>query len=144
MANVTQLKRLLSKLRQRRYYLERKIEQTPKMLSACLILRYRVRGRRDFQSMKGIKEKPFGRSYAYLTYLEGGITKHRYVPKEEVGKIAKLTEPYRIYCENMAQVRSLNRRIVEVLERIGKMQKEEVKNCVQKRTKRIRKQKEAE
>jgi hypothetical protein len=74
-----------------------------------------------------------GKSYAYLTYLEGGVTRHRYICKDEIDKTAKLTEPYRIYCEKMALVRSLNKRILELLAKIGKIQTEEVKNHVKSR-----------
>ena len=118
MATINQLKRIVSKLGQRRYYLERGIENIPKMLPACMILRYRETGTRDFQSMEKRGKMSSGKSYAYLTYLEGGVTKHRYICKNEIDKMAKLTEPYRIYCEKMAQIRALNKRIVELLGRI--------------------------
>ena len=144
MATIIQLKRLVSKLSQRRYYLEKGIENIPKMLPACLILRYRETGTMGFQSIKKRGGSSSGKSYAYLTYLEGGVTRHRYIPKNEIDKIAKLTEPYRIFCEKMAHIRALNKRIVEMLDRIGEMQKEEVKNYVSKRVKRIGKKKTAE
>ncbi len=141
MATTIQLKRLVSKLSQRRYYLEKGIENIPKMLSACLILRYRKTGTRDFQSIEKRGKSPSGKSYAYLTYLEGGVTRHRYISKNEIDKIARLTEPYRIFCEKMAHIRALNRRIVELLDQIGEIQMEEVKNYVSKRVKRNGKKK---
>ncbi len=141
MATIIQLKRLVGKLSQRRYYLEKGIENIPKMLPACLILRYRARGTKDFQSVKEKSKLPGGKSYAYLTYFEGGLTRHRYISKNEIGEVAKLTEPYRVFCEKIALVRSLNRRIVELLDKIGENQKEEVKNYVSKRTERIGKKK---
>jgi len=141
MATIIQLKHLVSKLSQRRYYLEKGIENIPKMLPACLILRYRATGTRDFQSIKRRSKSPFGKSYAYLTYLEGGVTRHKYIPKKEIDKIAKVTEPYRVFCEKMAHIRALNKRILEVLDRIGEIQKEEVKKYVSKRTERSGKKK---
>ena len=141
MATINQLKHIVSKLSQRRYYLEKGIENIPKMLPACLILRYRETGTRDFQSIERRSKSPSGKSYAYLTYFEGGVTKHKYISKNEIDKIAKLTEPYRIFCEKMADIRVLNKRILELLDRIGEMQKEEVKNYVAKRVKRIGKKK---
>lgn len=141
MESITHLKCVLSKLRQNRYYLEKQIEQTPRVLPACLILRYRATGTRDFQSIKEKSKLPGGRSYAYLTYLGGGITRHRYIPKNKIGEVAKLTEPYRVFSEKMKEVRSLNRRIVALLDKIGEIQTEEVKNYVSKRVKGIGKKK---
>ncbi len=141
MATIIQLKRKVSKLSQRRYYLEKGIENIPKMLPACLILRYRATGTRDFQSTEERSKLPFGKSYAYLTYLEDGVTRHKYISKNEIDKVAKLTEPYRIFCEKMAHIRAINKRILELLDKIGEIQKEEVKNYVAKRTERIGKKK---
>ena len=138
MESISRLRHLLSKLRQKRYYLEKQIEQIPRMLPACLILRYRATGTRDFQTVKREGKLPEGKSYAYLTYLEKEVTRHRYIAKKDIERIAKLTEPYKIFCEKMAEVRSLNRRITELLDKIGEMQQEDVKDYVEKRVKRIR------
>jgi len=138
MPTIPRLRRLLSKLRQNRCYLEKHIEQVSKMLPACLILRYRRKGTRDFQSIEAGDELTERKSYAYLTYLEAGITRHRYIAKSEIGEVARLTEAYRMFCKRMQSVRGVNNRIVEVLAEIGKIQQEEVKSYVQKRVKRNR------
>ncbi len=135
--NINQMKHLFSKLRQWRFSLEKQVENIGNMLPACLILRYRARGTKDFQSLKKEVE-PGGKSYAYLTYLKDGITRHRYIRKDMIGDISKLTENYRVYCEKIARVRSLNRRIVELLDQMSGIKMEEVKNYVKRRTKRIR------
>ena len=140
---IIQLKHLLSKIRQQRYYLEKQIEQTGKMLSACMILRYRARGTRDFQSLKESGKLQDGKSYTYLTYLEKGVTIHKYIRKNEIDNVSKLTDSYRTFCEKIAQVRLLNKRIVELLDEVGKIQTEEVKDYVQPGTKRIGKKKRA-
>ncbi|MEW6558436.1 MAG: hypothetical protein AB1349_13985 [Elusimicrobiota bacterium] len=141
MEKIKGLKYVISKLSQKRYYLEKQIEQTPRILPACLIMRYRARGRRDFQSVKERSKLPGGKSYAYLTYLEGGVTRHRYIPKNKIGEVARLTGSYKVFCEKMKAVRSLNRRIVEQLDKIGKAQKEDVKDYVTKRSERVGKKK---
>jgi len=139
MPTIPHLRRLLSKLRQNRCYLEKHIEQVPKMLPACLILRYRRKGTMDFQSVKAGAELTEMKSYAYLTYLDAGITRHRYIAKSEIGEVAKLTEAYRMFCKRLQSIRAVNNRIVEVLVEIGKIQQEEVKGYVQRRVKRNRK-----
>ena len=139
MATINQIKHIVSKLSQRRYYLEKGIENIPKMLSACLILRYRETGTRDFQSIERRSKSPSGKSYAYLTCFYRGRNIYRYVPKNEIDKVEKLTSAYRIFCQSMQQVREFNRRLVELLDKIGEIQQEEIKDYVEKRVKRIRK-----
>jgi hypothetical protein len=131
----------ISKLRQQRQYAERRSEMTGKMLSACLIFRARLKGKRDLQSIKTIGSNIEYKSYGYLTCFYRGRNLYRYIPKNEIDKVAKLTESYRIFCQNMQQVRQLNRRMVELLDKIGELQQEEVKNYVETRTKRIGKEK---
>lgn len=121
----------ISKLRQRRQYAERRCEMTGKMLPACLILRSRAQGTKDFQSMKTIGPNIAYKSYAYLTCFYQGGNIYRYVPKKDIGRVGQLTESYRIFCQNMQQVRELNRRIVELLDQIGEVQMEEVKKYAQ-------------
>lgn len=127
----------ISKLRQQRQYAERRSEMTGKMLSACLIFRARLKGKRDLQSIKTIGSNIEYKSYAYLTCYHKGKNWYKYVRKEDIQGIGKLTENYRIFCQNVQQVRQLNRRIVELLGKIGELQQEEVKNYVETRTKRI-------
>lgn len=138
MATIKQLKWRLSKLRQRRYAVEKKCEQISKMLPASLILRERTKEGR-FRKASGGGKGIFG----YLTYLEEGTTRHRYVRKENLDEATILTGKYRDFCQRMAEVRSLNKEILRLLDKIGKMQSEEVSNYVKKRAKRINKKKRA-
>ena len=127
----------ISKLRQGRQYAERRCEMTGKLLPACLILRPRAKGRRDFQAIKAMSSDMEYRSYAYLTCFYRGRNIYRYIPRSEVDKVEKLTSAYRIFCQNMQQVREYNRRIVELLDKIGEIQTEEIKDYVKPRAKRI-------
>ena len=127
----------ISKLRQQRQYVERRCEMAGKMLPACLILRLRAQGTKDFQSMKTIGSNIAYKSYAYLTCFYQGRNIYRYIPKKDIGKVGQLTESYRIFCQSMQQVREFNRRIVELLDKIGEIQQEEIKDYVEKRVKRI-------
>jgi len=131
MPTIKQLKGRLSKLRQRRYMLEKKCEQISKMLPASLIMRERTKDgvfRKATSGGKGI--------YGYLTYLEGGTTRHKYVKKQDMATIKCLTDNYRNFCGMMSQIRSLNREIVKLLDKIGKMNSEEVTSYVKKGSKR--------
>lgn len=136
MVSIQQTRYLMSKLSQQRGFLEKQIVQLPEMLPACLILRYRARGTRDFQSTREFGKLPQGKTYAYLTYLEKGVTKHRYIPKDKMVELAKLTESYRSFCQKMQQLRQLNKRIVELLEKSGKGRQKDVYDTVEKETKR--------
>lgn len=131
----------ISRLRQRRQYLERKCEMTGKMLPACLIFRARIKGERGLQSIKTISPTVEYKSYGYLTCFYKGRNIYKYVPKNKIENIRKLTEAYRLFCQNMKQVRECNRRIVELLDKIGKIQIEEVKNYVKTTIKRNGKKK---
>lgn len=139
MATIKQLKWRLSKLRQRRYTVEKKCEQNSKMLPASLILRERTKEGGFQKATSGAGKGIFG----YLTYLEEGVTRHRYVKKQDMAQVKTLTGNYREFCRRMAEVRSLNREIVRLLDKIGKLQSEEVSNYVKKRAKRINKKKKA-
>jgi len=134
----------ISRLRQQRQYVERRCEMTGKLLPACLILRPRAKGRRDFQSIKTMSSDIEYKSYTYLTCFYRGRNIYRYIPKNEVAQVEKLTSAYRIFCQNMQQIREYNRRIVELLDKIGEIQTEEIENYVKTRTKRIGKKKRTE
>jgi len=131
----------ISKLRQQRQYAERRCEMTGKMLPACLILRPRAKGTRDFQSIKAMSSDMEYKSYAYLTCFYRGRNIYRYIPQNEVDNVERLTSAYRIFCQSMQRVREFNRRIVELLVKIGEIQMEEIKNYVKPRTERIGKKK---
>jgi hypothetical protein len=131
----------ISKLRQQRQYVEKRCEMVGKMLPACLILRSRVQGTKDFQSMKTIGSHLSYKSYAYLTCFYQGRNIYRYIPKKDIGGVGQLTESYRIFCQSMQQVREYNRRIVELLDKIGEIQMKEIKDYVKPRTKRISRKK---
>ena len=118
MATIKQLRWRLSKLRQRRHYLEKRCEQTSKMLSASLIFRKRTKE----GTFQRAERSGIGVS-SYLTYLKDGTTRHRYVRKRRLSEVIKLTAHYREFSLRMAQVRALNREIVSLLESIGKIQK---------------------
>jgi len=140
MRRIKRLRQQLSKLMQRRSYLEKRCEQVGKMLPACLILRRRIRGG-SFEAAGGVEKGVF----AYLTYLEGGITRHRYVRKVDLEKVLRLTRNYREFCRKMAEIRGLNRGILRLLEEIGEIQSEEVSRYVKKRAraKRVGRKKQA-
>ena len=129
MQSVKTMKGILSKLKQKRYFLEKRCERIGKMLPASMILRKRTQG--IFEKA----EYPGKGVCAYLTYLAEGVTRHRYVRKENLKETMYLTENYRKFCRMMAEVRSLNGEVVRVLEEIGKTQKTEVKKYVKKRVK---------
>ncbi len=80
--------------------------------------------------------------YGYLTCFYKGRNIYKYVPQNEIDKVRKLTEAYRLFCQNMKEVREVNRRIVELLDEIGEIQisLEETKRYVESRTKRNGKQ----
>ena len=124
------LRLMLSKLRQQRHYLEKSCERTGKLLPVSVILRWRKKGTKDFQSIKreGKEiEQEEGKVYSYMTYLEGGITRHRYIRKDELDKVLPKAKGYQRFSRDMAKIRYLNRKIVGMLESIGKIQMEEVK-----------------
>ncbi|MEW6609634.1 MAG: hypothetical protein AB1414_19675 [bacterium] len=131
----------ISKLRQRRQYVERRCEMTGKMLPACLIFRARVKGERELQSIKTISSNIEYKGYGYLSCFYKGRNIYKYVPRDEIENVGRLTESYRIFYQNMKEVRGLNRRIVELLDKIGEIQTEGVKNYVKPRTKRVGKKK---
>lgn len=141
MVSINRLRLMLSKLNQQRYYLEKSCEKIGKMLPVCVIFRWRKRGTRDFQSTKA-ESKPAkqeeGKVYSYMTYLKEGITRHRYIRKEDADKIIPKAGEYQRFCKNMAQIRHLNKRIVELLDKIGEIQMEEVKKHVKEKKKRRR------
>lgn len=135
MVSVLKLRQLLSQIRQKRHNLEKHVEQIPKMLPACLIMRYRQRNSKKYESLKKIGRGTAVKSYAYLTFLEGGVNRHRYVAKEKIGEVARLTQSFLRYSQAMKQIRFFNKRIVELLDKIGKIQTEEIKKYVSKKTK---------
>jgi hypothetical protein len=114
----------ISQLRQKRYSAERRCETIGKMLAACLIFRPRVKGTRDFQPMKTISSDKEYKNYAYLTCYYKRKNWYRYVRKQEQDEIEKLTDKYRVFSQSIAEVRSLNKSIVEVLEKVGQIQEE--------------------
>ena len=130
MATIGQLRYLLSQLRQKRHFLEKRIEQIPRMLPACLILRYRQRHSRSYESIKKLARGAVVKSYAYLTFVEAGQNRHRYVQQGKIGEVAQLTEAYKSYSRQMQQIRQLNKRIVELLDTIAALQTLEVKDYV--------------
>ena len=138
MATIKQMQYIVSQLRQKRYYLEQKVANVASMLSACMILRYRQKHSRSYESIKKIKKGTEVKSYAYLTFIEAGKTRHLYIPKEKIGETAKLTEAYKTYSWQMKQIRQLNKRIVEELENIARKQTKEVKDYGFKKQSRIR------
>ncbi|MEW6556401.1 MAG: hypothetical protein AB1349_03500 [Elusimicrobiota bacterium] len=117
----------ISKLRQRRQYAERRCEMTGRMLPACLIFRARVKGQKVLQSIKTISPNVEYKDYGYLTCFYKGRNIYKYVPQNEIENVKKLTEAYRLFCQNIQQVRELNKRIVELLDQIGEIQMEEIK-----------------
>lgn len=124
------LRLMLSKLRQQRHYLEKSCERAGKLLPVSVILRWRKKGTRDFQPIKkeGKEvEQEEGKIYSYMTYLEGGVTRHRYIRKDELDKVLPKAKGYQRFSRDMAKIRYLNRKIVGMLEHIGKIQMEEVK-----------------
>ena len=137
MATIKQLKWLLSKLRQQRYYIEKNCERIREMLPVCLIFRWRKRGTKDFQSTRALSsadvKRREGKVYSYITYAEKGITRHRYVRKEDKDEIIHLSGEYDKFIKNMAKIRSLNQRIVSILDEIGTIQMKEVKEYVKTR-----------
>ncbi len=141
MVNTGKLKFLLSKLKQQRHYLEKSCERAGKMLPVSVILRWRKKGTRDFQSTKeGGKEieQEEGKVYSYMTYLEGGVTRHRYIRKEELDKVLPKAKGYQRFSRDMAKIRYLNRRVVGILEQIGEIQMEEVKRDVKEKKRKRR------
>ena len=109
--------------------LEKRCERIGEMLPTSMILRKRTK-EGGFEKV----EYPGKGVCAYLTYLEGGVTRHRYVRKDNLKEAMTVTENYRKFSGMMTEVRSLNREVVRVLEEIGKTQKQEVKKYVRKRT----------
>ena len=130
MQSVKTMKGILSGLRQKRYSLEKRCEKIGKMLPASMILRKKTK-ERGYEKV----EYPGKGVCAYLTYLDRGVTRHKYVRKDNLKETMVLTENYRKFCRMMAEVRSLNGEVVRVLDEIGKTRKEEVKKYVKKRVK---------
>lgn len=141
MDKIGKLRFMLSKLRQQRHYLEKSCERADKMLPVSVILRWRKKGTRDFQSIKRegkeVKQEE-GKIYSYMTYLEGGVTRHRYIRKSELDKVLPKAREHQKFSSNMAKIRYLNRRVVGILEQIGKIQMEEVKRDVKEKKRKRR------
>jgi len=111
MQNIKQKEEILSRLRQKRYFLEKRCERIGEMLPASMILRKRTK-EGGFEKVEYLGKGVC----AYLTYLADGVTRHKYVRKDNLKEAMTLTENYRKFCKMMAQVRGLNREVVRVLE----------------------------
>lgn len=119
MTTVDAIRNQLSRMRQRRYVLEKQIEHIGRMLTASMILRYRQKGSKKYESIKKIKKGAEVKTYAYLSYLEDGKAKHKYIVKEKIGEVSKMTESYLKYSRVMHGIRVLNKRMVEGLEELA-------------------------
>lgn len=127
MSNKQRLLYELSRLRQQRFYAEKECTQIGKMIPACLVLRARAKGTRDFQTMKKVGANTEYSSYAYLTYHAGGKNYYKYIRKERVKEVEMLTDNYRKYCQVIAEVRELNKKITGILDKIGDIQQGSIK-----------------
>ena len=90
MQSIKRMKDILSRLRQKRYFLEKRCERIGGMLPASMILRKRTQGGR-FEKV----EYPGKGVCAYLTYLAEGVTRHKYVRKDNLKETMLLTGNYR-------------------------------------------------
>jgi len=117
------LKSSILVLRKKRYALEKRCENIGKMVPASLIM-YAARHRKD-ESYASAQKKPYPR-YAHLVYYDGAKVQHKYVRKKDMDKAILLCGNYRRFCMWMKEIRSLNRRITELLDMIGEFQSEEV------------------
>lgn len=121
----------ISKLRQKRGMLEVKCERCGRMIAGYLIFRKRLTDG-GFESACGEGERVFG----YLSYLKGGVGRHKYVRKGRLGEVLKLTGRYREFSRSLKEIRRLNQKIVNLLDKIKTIQSEEVEIYVQERNKR--------
>lgn len=121
--NIKTLMSTITKLARRRSDLERSCQRVGKMLSASLLLR--AFPHRGDDSYASAQEKPYPR-YWYLTYYDGTTTRHRYIPKEKIDSLIPLVNNYGKFSKWMKEIRSLNKCIVELLDKIGEIQCKEV------------------
>ncbi len=127
----------ISRLRQERGGLEHSCEQVGEMLKGSYIRRYLPRGEKAFKSVKDTDIKGVlpgaGKLYGYITYLKDGVTRHKYVRRENEAEAMKLCERYQEWNNKMARIREINQVIVKLLDEIGKKKTEEVKKNVKER-----------
>lgn len=124
----------ISRLRQERGILEHKCEQAGKMLKGSYIRRYLPKGKKAFKS---VQEKDIkgalpgeGKLYGYITYLKEGVTRHKYVRRRNEGEAMQLCQGYQDWSKRMARIREVNRIIVELLDKIGKIKTKGVEKYV--------------
>jgi len=117
--DIGSLKSSIQKLRSIRFAIEKRCESIGKMIPASLIM-YATRHRRD-TSYASAQRKPYPR-YAHLVYYDGNKVQHKYVRKNNLDDTILLAGNYRKFLGWMKEIRSLNRRIVELLEKIKELQ----------------------
>ena len=130
--NIETLRSTITKLNRHRYFLEKSCQRIGKMLPASLILR--AFPHRNDTSYALAQTKPHPR-YGYITYFDGTTTKHRYIPKKELDSIIPLTNNYRKFSKWMKEIRSLNKQIVELLDKIAEVQTQPVSIFLKQRRK---------
>lgn len=117
MEKIERLKNEIKRLTQRRYFLEKSCQNTGGMLPCSLIYRRTISGDR-YKWMLKTKRKGYG-PFAYLSWYDGRRICHKYVRKDELGKIEPLVDSYRRYCAKMKEIRLLNKQIVNLIDNIA-------------------------
>lgn len=138
----------ISRLRQERGILEHSSEQVGEMLKGSYIRRYLPRGEKAFKSVKETDLKGAlpgeGKLYGYVTYLKDGVTRHKYVRRRNEGEAMQLCQRYQDWSKRMSRIREINRIIVVLLDKIGKIKTKEVeKYAREKNAGRVRSKKTA-
>lgn len=121
--NIETLRLTITKLNRKRYFLEKSCQRIGKMIPASLILR--VFPHRNDTSYASAQTKPHPR-YGYLVYFDGLTTRHRYIPREKIDSLMPLTNNYRKFSNWMKEIRSLNKQIMELLDKIAEVQTQPV------------------
>jgi len=131
--DIKSLKSSIQKLRSIRFALEKKTENIGKMVPASLIM-YARRHVKD-TSYALAQKKPYPR-YAHLVYYDGKKVQHKYVRKRDLDNAVFLAGNYRNFCKWMKEIRSLNRQVLHLLDKIGELQTLPISSIEEKEDKR--------
>ena len=120
---ISKIRQKIYNLAKERYRLEGILMRTGYLNSGSLVLRYMSCGKASCKCSKG-KQYRHG-PYPYLTYVEKGQIKVRYVGKEELPIVEEGAKRYIIFHKGMARIRAINKEILKLLEQIKKYRVEE-------------------
>jgi len=122
---LSKIRQRINQLSQERVTLETKLMRIGYLNPGALYWRYIECRKRGCQCQKDKKYRHG--PYPYLTYVEEGRIKVRYVGKEELSIVEEGASRYVVFWRNMARIREINKLILKYLESIRDIRIEEEK-----------------